>query len=54
MTLFPSDRSLFEKEIMSESEIKWVDDYHRLVRERLTPLLTAEEAAWFEQKTQPL
>ena len=54
MTLFPFDRSLFEKEIMSESEIKWVDDYHRLVRERLTPLLTAEEAAWLEQKTQPL
>lgn len=54
MTLFPFDRSLFKKEIMSESEIKWVDDYHRLVRERLTPLLTAEEAAWLEQKTQPL
>ena len=54
MTLFPFDRTLFEKEIMSEEEIKWVDDYHRLVRERLTPLLTPEEAAWLEQKTQPL
>ena len=54
MTLFPFDRNLFEKEIMSTEEIKWVDDYHRLVRERLTPLLTAEEAAWLEAKTQPL
>lgn len=54
MTLFPFDRNLFEKEIMSAEEIKWVDDYHRLVRERLTPLLTAEEAAWLEAKTQPL
>lgn len=54
MTLFPFDRTLFELEIMSAEEIKWVDDYHALVRERLTPLLTAEEAAWLEAKTEPL
>lgn len=54
MTLFPFDRNLFELESMSEDEIKWVDDYHRLVRERLTPLLTPEEAAWLAEKTKPL
>lgn len=54
MTLFPFDRSLFELEIMTPEEIKWVDDYHRLVRERLTPLLAADEAAWLAAKTEPL
>lgn len=54
MTLFPFDRSLFELEIMTPEEIKWVDDYHRLVCERLTPLLTADEAAWLAAKTEPL
>lgn len=54
MTLFPFDRSLFELDIMTPEEIKWVDDYHRLVRERLTPLLTADEAAWLAAKTEPL
>lgn len=54
MTLFPFDRSLFELDIMTPDEIKWVDDYHRLVRERLTPLLTADEAAWLAAKTEPL
>lgn len=54
LTLFPFDRSLFETEIMSEKEIKWVDDYHSAVRERLTPFLDREEAAWLEEKTQPL
>lgn len=54
MTLFPFDRSLFELEIMSDEEIKWVDDYHRLVRERLTPLLKPEEQAWLAEKTLPL
>ena len=35
MTLFPFDRSLFEKEIMTPEEIKWVDDYHQMVCDRL-------------------
>lgn len=54
MTLFPFDRTLFELEIMTEDEIKWVDDYHKLVRERLTPLLSPEEAQWMAEKTKPL
>lgn len=54
LTLFPFDRSLFETAIMSEEEIRWVDDYHAMVRRRLTPLLSPEEAAWLEEKTQPL
>lgn len=54
MTLFPFDRSLFETEIMTPEEIRWIDDYHKTVRERLTPLLTPEEAAWLAEKTLPL
>ena len=54
MTLFPFDRSLFELDIMTPEEIKWVDDYHEMVRTRLTPYLNAEEAAWMAEKTQPL
>lgn len=54
MTLFPFDRSLFEVSIMTPEEIKWVNDYHKLVRERLTPLLTADEAAWLAEKTKEL
>lgn len=54
MTLFPFDRSLFETGIMTPEEIEWVNDYHAEVRRRLTPLLTAEEAKWMEEKTQPL
>ena len=54
VTLFPFDRTLFELSIMTPQEIKWVDDYHAEVRERLTPLLNAEEAAWLADKTRPL
>lgn len=54
MTLFPFDLRLFETETMTREEIEWVNDYHREVRERLTPLLSAEEAAWLAEKTAPL
>ena len=54
LTLFPFDRSLFETAIMSDEEIRWVNDYHRQVRERLTPLLSADEAAWLAEKTKEL
>ena len=54
LTLFPFDRNLFELSIMTPDEIKWVNDYHAMVRSRLTPLLSAEEAAWLKAKTEPL
>ena len=54
MTLFPFDLTLFETSIMTDEEIKWVNDYHTMVRERLTPLLSADEAAWLAEKTKTL
>ncbi len=54
MTLFPFDLNLFDTAIMTDAEIDWVNGYHREVRSRLTPLLTPEQAAWLETKTQPL
>lgn len=54
MTLFPFDLRLFDTSIMTDEEITWLNEYHAMVRSRLTPLLSAEEAAWMEEKTQPL
>lgn len=54
LTLFPFDLNLFDTSIMSAEEIAWVNDYHATVRERLTPMLDAEGAAWLAEKTRPL
>ncbi len=54
MTLFPFDTALMQTEIMTDAEIEWVNAYHAEVRRRLTPLLSAEEAAWVEKKTAPI
>lgn len=54
MTLFPFDINLFDTAIMTDEEIEWVNDYHAMVRSRLIPLLSPEEAAWMAEKTRPL
>lgn len=53
-TLFPFDLSLCDTSIMTNDEISWLNDYHLMVRNRLTPLLSPEEAEWINIKTRPL
>lgn len=54
LTLCPFDLGLFDLDIMTPDEIAWVDAYHAEVREKLTPLLSADEAAWLAKNTIPL
>lgn len=54
MTLFPFDTTLFDTTIMTDDEIDWVNNYHTLVRTRLTPMLNSAERTWLEKKTEPL
>lgn len=51
LTLFPFDITLFDTSIMSKEEIDWVNNYHTMVRARLTPLLNSAERTWLELKT---
>ena len=39
---------------MTDKEIEWLNNYHARVREELTPLLSADEAAWLADATKPL
>ena len=54
LTLFPFDLNLFDTSIMSDEEIAWVNDYHTMVRTRLTPHLNEEQSAWLAAKTEKL
>ena len=54
ITLCPFDRALFDTSIMSAEEIKWVDDYHKTVYDRLAPLMDADEREWLAAATAPL
>jgi Xaa-Pro aminopeptidase len=45
------DLTLVERSIMDSSEIAWLNNYHKLVFEKLSPLLGEEEKKWLLTKT---
>ena len=40
--------------MLTEEEVAQINDYHRMVRERITPLLNMDEIAWLEEKTREI
>ena len=54
LTLFPYDLQLIDRTMLTDEEVAQINDYHRMVRERISPLLNAEEADWLTAKTRDL
>lgn len=52
-TLCPIDMAPLKAEMLSDAEIEWLNSYHQMVRERLSPHLAEDEQTWLEGKTQP-
>ena len=52
LSLFPIDTRLIDFPLLSKEEVKWLNDYHKEVFEKLSPLLTPEELEWMEEKCQ--
>lgn len=50
LTLFPFDMTLIEWQILTPEEKHWLEDYHKEVYDRLSPLLSEEEKTWLETK----
>lgn len=54
LTLCPIDKEAILPELLSPEEKQWLDDYHAMVYERLSPLLNAEEQSWLRDATSPI
>ena len=54
LTLCPIDKAPINIEMLTSEEIQWLNDYHQMVFDRLSPHLSAEEVAWLEEATKPL
>jgi Xaa-Pro aminopeptidase len=54
LTLVPIDRRLVVPEMLTASEIAWLNAYHARVAEVIGPELGPEDRAWLEQTTAPI
>ena len=55
MAFVPFNRQLIDVAMLTMPEKTWIDDYHRQVRERVSPLLSDDNVmAWLEMATKPL
>ncbi|MFK7946143.1 MAG: aminopeptidase P family protein [Saprospiraceae bacterium] len=50
LTLCPIDKQLIDTNLMTNVEISWLNDYHQMVFNRLSPLLNEEEVEWLREK----
>jgi Xaa-Pro aminopeptidase len=50
LTLFPIDTQLIERSLLTRDEVQWINNYHKVVFERLSPYLAGEEQNWLEGK----
>ena len=54
LTLCPIDKRPIVVEMLSDEERQWLNDYHRMVFDRLSPHLTGDEQQWLREATAPL
>ena len=54
LTFVPMDRTLVNRDLLSEAEIAWWNDYHAQTRAILAPQMEGEVLAWMEEQCRPL
>ena len=54
LTLCPIDTTPIDVDMLLPEEIDWLNDYHQLVYEKLSPFLDEEEKIWLENATKPI
>lgn len=54
LTLCPIDTRCIDRSLVRADEIDWLNRYHALVRERLSPLVSGDALAWLTERTQPI
>ena len=54
LTLCPIDTRCIERALLRDDEVAWLDGYHAMVREKLTPRVHDAALAWLIERTQPL
>ena len=51
ITLCPICKKGIVKEMLTNEEIEWLNNYHQIVYEKLSPNLNEEEKVWLQEAT---
>jgi Xaa-Pro aminopeptidase len=54
LTLCPIDARCIDRSLMRADELAWLNAYHALVRERLSPKVSGDALAWLQARTQAI
>jgi Xaa-Pro aminopeptidase len=54
LTLCPIDTRLIDRSLLTQEETDWLNAYHRVVRERLSPRVSGDALAWLTQRTEAI
>ena len=54
LTLCPIDTTPIDLSMLEAEEVEWLNDYHRMVYEKLAPLLDEEEKKWLKNATKAI
>lgn len=54
LTLFPVSIRLIETSLLNQDEKDWLNNYHRLVWDRLSPFISDDEKEWLKHQCSPI
>ncbi|KAL3631673.1 Aminopeptidase P2 [Castilleja foliolosa] len=54
ITFFPIQIKLVDSSLLSDNEVEWLNDYHKQVWEKVSPLLDGSAYQWLWNNTRPL
>lgn len=54
ITYFPIDTAGILVDLMTDEEVEWLNNYHKLVRDKLAPELSGKTLDWLKKNTRPI
>lgn len=54
LTLCPYDTTILNMDMLTADEKSWINDYHKMVYDRLAPHISDEECQWLEEACKPI
>ena len=54
LTLAPIETSIINFDLLDKKHIAWLNEYHQLVFDKISPELSSEEKAWLKDKLKPI